>query len=244
MGEQQSFRQRAALTLRAALPATAPVLTGYLFLGFAYGLLMASKGYGPLWSGLASALCFCGSMQYAAIGLLTTAFDPVGAFVLSLMVNARHLFYGISMLGKYKGTGKRKGFLIYTLSDETFSVNCSAQIPAEVAPADFYFAVSLLDYLYWVGASVLGGVAGSLLPFSVKGIDFVLTALFAVSFLGQAEKKENRASAAVGVGCAVVCLVLFGSANFILPAMGAILACFWLGGRKAGKEKEAENLCS
>lgn len=234
---------------RAALPATAPVFTGYLFLGLAYGILMQTKGYGPLWSGLMSAIAFGGSMQYAAVALLTSMFDPVSAFLLSLTVNARHLFYGISMLDAYRGAGRLKPFLVFWLTDETFSVNCAAQIPQGMPPARFYFATSLLDYLYWVGATVAGGFLGAVLPFDTTGIDFVLTALFVVILLGQLEQRQNRLSALVGVGCSLACLLVLGPDRFILPAMAVILvALLALQGRPradgSDKKKEEDAACT
>lgn len=151
--------------IAAAFPHTVPVLTGYLVLGAAYGVLMQSKGFGAPWVLLMSAVAFCGSMQFAAITLLTSAFDPLGAFIMSVMVNARHLFYGVSMLEKYRGLGGAKPILIYTLSDETFSVVFSAEPPPDVSRKDFYLAISLLDYAYWVGGSLLGSLAGQFIRF-------------------------------------------------------------------------------
>lgn len=221
---------------KTAFPHTLPVLTGYLFLGLAYGILMQTKGYGPLWSGLMSLFVFAGSMQYAAVTLLITAFDPIGAFLLSFMVNARHLFYGISMLEKYRGAGLLKPFLVFALTDETFSVNCEAPIPPGLDPARFYFAVSLLDYGYWVSASIAGGILGSVIPFDTTGIDFALTTLFVVILLGQIEQRQNRLPAAIGVGCTLACLFVFGPEKFIIPAMGAILLVLLF--LRRGPEKE------
>ena len=178
---EEQPNQRTAL--RAAFPATLPVLTGYACLGLAYGLLMAANGYGPLWSALMSAIGFGGSMQYVAITLLVTAFDPLQAFLLAIMVNARHIFYGLSMLDKYKGLGKVRPFLIYVLSDETFSLVSTLEPPEGVARKDFYFWISLLDYSYWIIATALGGLLGRFLTFDTTGLDFALTALFVVLFL-------------------------------------------------------------
>ena len=172
-----------SMALRAAFPATIPVMTGFLCLGTAYGLLMQSKGYGPGWSVLMSAIAFGGSMQFVAVTLLTTAFDPVQAFLLSVMVNARHMFYGLSLLDKYKGLGKVRAFLIYVLCDETFSLVSTLEPPEGVARRDFYFWISLLDYLYWITGTALGGLLGSFLTFDTTGLDFALTALFVVLFL-------------------------------------------------------------
>ena len=176
--------------LSAAFPHTLPVLAGFLVLGIAYGMLMLEKGYGPEWSVLMSAVAYCGSMQFVAITLLTTAFQPLEALILSLLVNARHLFYGLSMLDKYKGFGKVKGFLIYTLCDETFSIVSSATPPEGVEPKYFYLSISLLDYLYWVGGTLIGGLIGNWMPFDMKGLDFALTALFVVLFLEQITSKQ------------------------------------------------------
>lgn len=224
-------RHRWRRALRAALPATLPVLTGFFCIGIAYGLLMETKGYGPLWSALMSAVAFCGSMQFVAIGLLTAAFDPLQAFLLSLMVNARHLFYGLSMLEKYKGVGKLRGLLIYTLCDETFSLTSTLEPPEGVRRGDFYLCIGLLNYVYWIAASALGGLLGSLITFNTAGMDFALSALFVVLFLEQWHTRDNRPAALIGVGCATVSLLIFGADNMIIPAMVLIVAVL-LGGRK------------
>jgi len=230
MEQQTRGRQRRA-ALRAAFPATIPVLTGYLCLGMAYGLLMETKGYGPLWSTLMSAIGFGGSMQYVAIGLLTAAFDPLQAFLLAIMVNARHIFYGLSLLDRYKGLGRARFFMIYVLSDETFSLVSTLEPPEGVARKDFYFCISLLDYSYWVTATALGGLLGSFITFDTTGLDFALTALFVVLFLEQWKKKENRPAGIVGIACAAVSLAVCGAKNMVIPAMALILAVL-LGGRK------------
>lgn len=220
--------------LRAAFPVTLPVLTGFACLGMAYGLLMATKGYGPLWSFLMSAIGFGGSMQYVAITLLTTAFDPIQAFVLSVMVNARHMFYGLSMLEKYKGLGKLRLFLIYTLCDETFSLVSTVEPPEGMERKTFYGWISFLDYCYWVLASLLGGLLGSVVTFDTTGLDFALTALFVVLFLEQWKKRENRPAGVIGVLCAIAALTLAGPDNMVLCAMVLILAALLLGRRKLG----------
>lgn len=221
--------RRAAL--RAAFPVTVPVMTGFLCLGLVYGVLMQSKGYGPLWSVLMSAVAFGGSMQFVAITLLTSAFDPLQAFLLSVMVNARHIFYGLSLLGKYRGLGRVRGFLIYTLCDETFSLVSSLEPPEHVERRDFYFWISLLDYSYWIIGTALGGLVGGLVPFDTTGMDFALTALFVVLFLEQWYHRENRPAGVVGILCAAAALALFGPDNLVIPAMFLILLVL-LGGRK------------
>lgn len=214
--------------LRAAFPVTLPVLTGFLVLGIAYGVLMQSKGYGPLWSGLMSAIAFCGSMQFVAITLLTAVFDPVQAFLLSLMVNARHVFYGLSLLHKYKGIGWRRFFCIYTLCDESFSLVSTVEPPEGVHKGNFYLCISLLDWVYWVAGSVLGGLLGNVLSFNTTGLDFALTALFVVLLMEQLYKRENRSAAFIGIAATIVSLILFGADNLVIPAMLLILATLLL----------------
>lgn len=209
--------------LRAAFPATIPVMTGFLCLGVAYGVLMQTKGYGPLWSVLMSAIAFGGSMQFVAITLLTTAFDPLQAFLLSVMVNARHIFYGLSLLGKYKGLGKVRPFLIYVLCDETFSLVSTLEPPEGVERREFYFWISLLDYSYWIAGTALGGLVGNFITFDTTGLDFALTALFVVLFLEQWKKRANRPAGVLGIVCAAVALAAFGADNLVIPAMALIL---------------------
>ena len=221
--------RRAAL--RAAFPATIPVMTGYLCLGMAYGVLMQSKGYGPLWSTLMSAVAFGGSMQFAAITLLTMAFDPFQAFFLAVMVNARHMFYGLSLLDTYNGLGWARLPLVYLLSDETFSLVSTLTPPEDVDRRRFYLYISLLDYAYWVAATALGGLLGNVITFNTEGMDFALTALFVVLFLEQWKKRENRPAGIIGVICAAVSLAVFGAENLVIPAMVLVLISL-LGGRK------------
>lgn len=215
--------------LAAAFPHTIPVLTGFITLGMAYGVLMQKNGYGVIWSVLMSAIAFCGSIQYVAITLLTTAFQPFQAFLLSIMVNARHLFYGLSMLDKYRGLGKVRGFLMFSLCDETFSIGCSINPPEGISRKYFYFFVSLLNYLYWIVGTFLGGILGNLITFDTTGLDFALTALFIVLFLENWKKRENRISGIVGIVCAVVALVIVGADNFVIPAMVLILSVLTIG---------------
>ena len=218
--------------LRAAFPHTIPVFAGFIILGIAYGVLMRTKGYGVIWAMLMSALCFCGSMQFVAITLLTAAFDPLQAFLMSLMVNARHLFYGISMLGRYRGLGWARPLLIFGLCDETFSIAYSAEPPEDVEPGAFYLAVTLLDYAYWVGGTLMGSVAGGFLRFDTTGLDFVLTALFVVLFVEQFRKPENRTAAIAGALATAACLVVFGAGSFVIPSMLLILAILTAGRKR------------
>lgn len=209
--------------LRVAFPYTIPVMAGYLVLGTAYGILMNSKGLSLIWILVASIFVYAGSMQFVAVSLLASAFDSLGAFLMTLMVNARHLFYAISMLGKYRGSGRIKPYLIFSLTDETFSIVCSAEPPQGTSRKWFYFFISLLDHSYWIAGSVLGGILGSLIEFDTKGIDFVLTALFVVILINQWRSTKNHLPAMIGIASALLCRIIFGASNFIIPSMLLIL---------------------
>ena len=207
----------------AALPHTLPVFTGYIVLGAAYGILMDSKGFSLLWIILASVFVYAGSMQFVAVALLAAGFDPLGSILMTLAVNARHLFYGISMLDQYRGVGRMKPYLIFTLTDETFSIVCSALPPEGVERKWFYFFISLLDHIYWISGSILGGLLGSMINFNTKGIDFVLTALFVVILINQWKSTTNHLPAIIGIVSAILSRILFGPTDFIIPAMISIL---------------------
>jgi 4-azaleucine resistance transporter AzlC len=175
-----------------------------------------------------SVFVFAGSMQYVAVNLFTTAFNPVNAFFMTLMVNARHLFYGLSMLKRFKDTGRKKPYLVFGLTDETFSIVCSTEPPEGIDRGWFMFFVTLLNQIYWVAASAIGGMLGSMFSFSTKGIDFVMTALFVVIFVNQWQAQKNHVPALVGVGVSLICRLLFGADRFIIPAMILIIAVFSL----------------
>ena len=205
--------------LKAAFPKTIPVMAGYLFLGIAYGFLMKTKGFGIGWVILISGAVFAGSMQYVGIKLLTSTFNPIYTLLLTLMVNARHFFYGLSMLEKYSGTKRLKYFLIFGLADETFSINCSSEVPMDVDRGWFYFFITLLNYTYWLVFSSIGNIIGNLFTFDTTGLDFVLTALFTVIFLEQWKEQKGHTASLIGIISSFLSLVLFGKDNFIIPAM-------------------------
>jgi len=218
--------------LPAAFPATVPVMLGYLTLGAAFGLLMNAGGYNALWSLFMSAAVYAGSAQFLGVELLTTMASLGQASVMTFILNFRHLVYGLSMLEKYRDMGRRKPYMIFSLTDETYALLSSAQPPAGVEPRDFYFAISLLDQLYWVAGSVLGGLLGAALPINTQGADFAMTALFVVIALGQWEEPKNRPSALLGLGAAVLALLVFGPDRFLIPALLVIvLSLLALGGR-------------
>ena len=225
--------------LKAAFPYTLPILAGFAFLGLAYGILMHSKGFSFLWPMLMSMTIFAGSMEFVAADLLCSAFHPLYAFFLTLMVNARHLFYGISMLDKFKGTGWKKAYLIFGMCDESFSINYTAQIPPDVDRGWFMFFVTLLNQTYWVAGATLGALLGSVLHFDTTGIEFVMTALFTVMFVNQWEEAKDHRPALTGLGCAALCLAVFGSDGFMLPAMALIIVCFLVSSKSQKKEEPA-----
>ena len=209
--------------LRAAFPHTVPILTGFLFLGMTYGVYMASLGFSWIYPTLMALTIYAGSMEFVTANMLLGAFNPLQAFAMTLMVNARHLFYGLAMLDRFRGLGWKKLYLIFGMCDETFSVTCSTRAPEGVDEGWFMTFVTLLDQLYWVLGAALGGLFGSLLTLNTEGLDFVMTAMFVVIFLENWLKEENHTSSLLGLGLPLVCLVLFGAQNFILPSMAAIL---------------------
>lgn len=213
---------------KAAFPYTLPIFAGFLFLGIAYGVYMRAAGFGAAYPIFMSMTIFAGSMEFVAVNLLLGGFDPLGAFLLTLMVNARHLFYGLSMLERYNSVGPKKWYLIFGMCDESFSINCTADIPEGVDKGWFMTFVTMLNQFYWVFGATLGGLFGSLISFSTEGLEFVMTALFVVIFLEQWFKEKKHYSALVGVGASLVCLIIFHGANFIIPAMLSILGCLTL----------------
>lgn len=218
------------------MPHTLPICVGFLFLGMSYGFLMKSKGFSFLYPMLMSLFIFAGSMEFVTIELLLSSFNPLYAFLLALMVNARHLFYGISMLDIYKNVGPKKAYLIFGLCDETFSVNCAVTPPPDVDKGWFMFFVTLLNHVYWVVGATLGALLGYVIRFDTTGIEFVMTALFTVMFLNQWEEKNGHRSALIGVACSFACLLLFGSGGFILPSMIGITLILLLIRKKEKEE--------
>lgn len=208
---------------KAAWPKTIPIMAGFLFLGFSYGVYMNVSGFSFVYPMVMSAVIYGGSLEFLTVSMLLSPFAPLQVFTVSLMIQARHLFYGISMLEKFKGTGLKKFYLIYGMCDETFSVNYVADIPADVDRGWFMFFVTLFNQIYWVAGATLGGLFGSLITFNTKGLDFVMTALFAVIFLDRLMTEKKHYTAAIGVLSALVCRIIFGADSFMLPTMGLML---------------------
>ena len=214
-----------------------PVMTGYLVLGFGFGIVLKSAGYGILFAFAMSLFIYAGSMQYAAIGLFTGGASLVTVALTTLMVNARHLFYGISMLEKYKNTGAKKPYLIFALTDETYSLVCGENERVDKKhQKDYYFAVSLFNHAYWVVGSVAGAVAGTLIHFNSEGIDFALTALFVTVFVDQWLSSKDHLPALLGAGASLLCLIVFGAEHFLIPAMLiiALVLSLYKGGKSNG----------
>lgn len=223
---------------QAAFPYTIPIFAGFWFLGLTYGIYMNVSGFSFWYPMLMSITIFAGSVEFVAVNLLLGAFNPLQALAMTLMINARHLFYGISMLDRYRGVGLKKLYLIFGMCDESFSINYTAEIPADVDRGWFMFFVTLLNHFYWFFGATLGGLFGSLIHFNTEGLDFVMTAMFVVIFMEQWLKEKNHTSALLGLGLSLLCLLAFGSENFLIPSMLAILGVLTLI-KKPMEEREA-----
>ncbi len=225
-----------AAAFRAVFKYTLPVMAGYIFLGTTYGILMRTSGY-PVWLPVVTALIiYTGSMEFLMVGILASAFNPAAAFATAVMVGARHLFYGISLLGTYQNMGAKKFYLIYTTSDETFSIVYTTPIPEGIDKGKAYLIISLLDQIYWVGGALIGTLFGGLITFDTTGLDFVMTAMFVVILLSQWVKDgtalktmlKDHISELVGIFGSLLCLIVFGPDHFIIPAMIVIFVALTL----------------
>lgn len=225
--------------LSAAFPKTVPILAGFLFLGASYGVYMRASGFAPWYPALMSVAIFGGSLEFVTVSMLLSSFAPLQTLLTALMIQARHLFYGVAMLEKYRDIGKKRLYCIFALCDETFSINCTADVPPDVDKGWFYFFVSLLDHLYWISGALLGALLGSFLHFDTLGLDFVMTAMFVVIFLEQWLKDRQHYSALIGVLGALACRILFGADSFLIPTMVCMLA-FLIVLRRPIERKEAE----
>lgn len=229
-------------TARYAFARSLPVLAGYLVLGLGFGVLLDSKGYGLGWAVVMSTLIYAGSMQYLAVDLLAGGASLVAAALMTLTVNARHLFYGVSMVERYRDVGPAKPYLVFALTDETYSLVCSGDPPAGVDRKGYFLLVSLLDHLYWIAGSALGALLGGALPFDSTGIDFSMTALFLVVMTEQWRTSRDHRPALVGLGVSLACLWVFGASDFLIPAMvGITVVLTLLRGRLQEKEVSAHD---
>lgn len=216
---------------------TMPVLAGYVILGIGFGILLRTAGYGVLWAFGMSAFIYAGSMQYVGVELLSGGASMITTALTTLMVNARHLFYSISMIDRYKDTGKYKSYLIFALTDETYSLLCDGKTPEGVDAGLYRFLVSLFDQSYWVIGSVIGNLLGAIIPFSTKGIEFAMTALFIASFAQQWIEKKDHVPAIAGTLCSLFCLIVFGSEKFLIPSMLMITLALTMTRNREGDEK-------
>lgn len=212
----------------AAFPNTIPILAGFLFLGIAYGIYMNQSGFKFYYPMFMSFIIFAGSVEFATVSWLLGSFDPVNIFFLTLMINARHLFYGLSMLEKYNIPGWKKLYLIYGMCDESFSINATVDVPKDIDKGLFMFFVTMLNQIYWVAGATIGGIFGSFIPFDTKGIEFVMTALFVVIFLENWLKEKDHSASVIGLFISFICLTVFKGTNFIIPSMIIILSVLTL----------------
>lgn len=223
-------------TIRQAFFKSIPVLAGYVVLGIGFGILMRDAGYGVLWTAAMSLFIYAGSLQYVGVGLLTGGASVLTTAITSLMVNARHLFYSISMIDKYKDAGQYKPYMIFALTDETYSLLCDGMTPSGVDTNQYRFLVSIFNHSYWVTGSVIGSLLGAVLPFSTEGIEFSMTALFVAAFTEQWLTTKDHVPALTGLICTLLCLIVFGKDNFLIPAMLLItLVLTLLRGREEGR---------
>ena len=208
---------------RAAFPLTVPIFAGFCFLGMAYGIYMNAAGFSPWYPFFMSMLIFGGSLEFIAVSMLLAPFAPLQAFIVALMVQARHIFYGLSMLEKFRGTGWKKPYLIFGMCDETFSINFTAKVPEGVDRGWMMFFVTLLNQLYWVSGATIGAIAGSMLSFDTHGVEFVMTAMFTAIFMEQWMKERLHYTAIICIVATAVSLAVFGADSFLIPAMAAIV---------------------
>ncbi len=206
-------------TILQAFYTSIPVLAGYVILGAGFGILMRNAGYGVVWAACMSIFIFAGSMQFVGVGLLTGGASILTTAVTTIMVNARHLFYSISMIGKYKNAGKYKPYMIFALTDETYSLLCDGSTPEGTEPELYRFLVSLFNHCYWVTGSIIGSLLGAVLPFPTTGIEFSMTALFIAAFTEQWLTTGDHIPALTGLLSTLLCLLVFGRENFLIPAM-------------------------
>lgn len=222
MGSDKTPAAALRAAVRPAFLRSVPVMAGYIVLGIGFGILLRGAGYGVLWALAMSVLIYAGSMQYVGVSLLAGGASVLTAALTTVMVNARHLFYSISMIDRYRDAGRYKPYLIFALTDETYSLLCDGQVPEGADPGLYRFLVSAFDQCYWVAGSVLGSVLGAALPFGTAGVEFSMTALFIASFTQQWIDSHDHVPALVGLLGTLACLLLFGPEDFLIPAMLAI----------------------
>ena len=223
-------------SFKSAFKASLPVLAGYIALGIGFGVLLESKGYSIIWAAFMALTMYSGSLQYAAVDLLSSGATLISTALMAFFINARHFFYGFSLLDTYKNMGKAKPYMIFGLTDETYSLVCSGKAPDGTEPKKYYFYLTLLNQLYWITGCVTGNLLSSVLPFELNGVDFAMTALFIVIFVDQWISQKKHLPAIIGVVSSAVCLVIFGADKFIIPSMGVIAVILSVFKKKLSKE--------
>ncbi len=235
----ENNEKRIQKAFKFAFPKTLPIFAGFWFLGMSYGILMRVKGFSFVYPLLMSMTIFGGSLEFIAVSMLLSTFAPLQTFLVALVIQLRHLFYGVSMLEKYKGTGWKKPYLIFGMCDESFSINYSTEIPEDIDKGWFYFFVTLLNQIYWVTGATIGGLLGNLITFNTEGLSFVMTAMFVVIFIDRWLKEKQHISSVIGLGVSLLCLVIFGNDSFMIPTMICIVVMLTLF-RKPIEEKEGK----
>ena len=218
-----------------AFPYTVPVMAGYLFIGAAFGVMFADSGYNVLWAVLMSVVVYAGSGQYLATTFFVPGVSILQAVFLTLMVNIRHVFYGLSLVDRYNRFGGRRWYLIFGMTDETYSLICTTDVPDDVDEEKFLLSITMLDQLYWIVGTAIGSLAMTVVAFDSTGIEFAMTALFIVMFMELWYRRSNRPAELIGLLAAVVCLVVFGADGFVLPTMLLIVAVILLGRKRLEK---------
>lgn len=224
-----------------AFPYTVPVLTGYLFIGGAFGVMFADMGYNILWAILMSTVVYAGSGQYLAVNFFVPGFSLVQAAFLTIMVNIRHVFYGLSLVERYNRFDRKRWYMIFGMTDETYSLICTTKVPEGVDEGKFLFSITLLDQLYWIIGTVIGSILATGIGFSSEGVEFAMTALFIVMFIELWYRRTNRPAELIGLVVSFVCLLIFGANNFVLPTMILIIAVIMLCRDRLEKKMEVED---
>lgn len=225
--------------IQFAFKQSMPVLFGYLFAGMAFGLLLQKAGYHFLWALFISIIVYAGSMQFILVTILSSVVSLPSVIITTLAVNSRHIFYGLSFIEKFKSMGRKRWYMIFSLTDETYTLLCSQRSHKGIDEKKLYFLIALFDHCYWITGCVLGALIGSIIKFDTTGAEFAMTALFIVTFVEQWIQVKKHTAALVGLGCGIVTLMLFGADNFILPALiGVVVLLLLLQNRTINKEEE------
>ena len=227
--------------IKAAFVSSLPVMAGYLVLGFGFGIILQEKGYSALWALPMSITMYAGAMQYVSVDLLASGASLISAALTTLLVNARHLFYGITLIEPYKGAGKLKPYMIFGLTDETYSLVCSGKSPEGTDFHKYAFFLTVFNHIYWIMGGVLGALTGALVNLNFKGVDFAMTALFVTVFVEQWKGTKNHIPALIGIICSVICLIIFGADGFLIPSMVAISTLLIVGKPLIEKKEAADN---